>query len=73
MKKLFVFLLVLFLFIGNGCASTKDNFHKRKYHSESKRDYTEKRGLMLLDNTHLGINKYFYSKNNQKRIHKRKK
>jgi Fic family protein len=53
------------------CSSTKQNdFYKRKYHSESSKSYKEKKGLMLLNNTQLGRNKYMQSKEYQKKLKK---
>ena len=73
MKRLIIsILLCLVLF---SCASSKKNdFYKRKYQSENNKSYTEKRGLMLLNNTQIGRNKYMQSKNYQKTLkqsHKR--
>jgi hypothetical protein len=36
----------------------------------SKRAYSEKRGLMLLENTQLGKNKGYYSKHHRKKVSK---
>lgn len=73
--KRFLWILVVsvILIMGNGCASTKNPYYKKKTQTVRGRDYTENRGLMLLDNKQLGKNKYFYSKNNQRNIHRRKK
>ena len=50
-------LIVLVLSVASaGCASSK------------KKDYREKRGLMLLENTQLGRNKGYYSKHKAKTI-----
>jgi len=63
MKKLFIFLFILLLTFG--CASrNKNNFYSRKYPSENKKSYNEKRGLMILNNNYLGKNKALYSKHN---------
>lgn len=68
MKKFLLFITILLLIlIGNGCSTSKNAFEKKKYHSISKKDYKSKKGLMLLENTQLGRNKYYYSKSNQKR------
>ena len=69
-----MFLVILiFVLIGNGCVSTKNPYYKKKNQTLKGNDYKSNRGLMLLDNKQLGRNKYFYSKKNQKNIHKRKK
>ena len=60
----------MFLLIGNSCSSSRNAFEKKKYQTVKKKDYGEKRGLMLLENTQLGRNKQFYSKSNQKKINK---
>lgn len=74
MKRFWVFfVIVIFLLVGNGCASTKNPYYKKKSSTLSKRGYGANRGLMLLENTQLGRNKHFYSKSNQKKIRKRKK
>lgn len=54
MKKILIFIgIFLFILIGSSCSS-------------SKKSYSEKRGLMLLDNTQLDRNKAYYSKHNKK-------
>jgi hypothetical protein len=74
MKRFWLLLVVVvFLLVGNGCATSKNPYYKKKHQTVKGRDYREKRGLMLLENTQLGRNKYFYSKQNQKNIRKRKK
>ena len=59
MRKLFISVIVLLLLDAAfaGCASKKKN-------------YSEKRGLMLLENTQLGRNKGYYSKHRTKQIDK---
>ena len=59
MRKLFIAVLILLLFAvaSAGCASAKKN-------------YNEKRGLMLLENTQLGRNKGYYSKHKSKKLDK---
>jgi hypothetical protein len=56
-KLLIVLLLVLSALILCGCATS------RQY-----KDYRELKGLMLLENEQHARNKYFYSKNNQKKL-----
>lgn len=59
--RYFIFTIVLFLL---SCAPQKHYVSKpvkKKHHSEM-------RGLMLLENTQLGRNKYFWSHANQRRI-----
>ena len=74
MKKFLIFFLMfLFILVGSSCSSSKKAFDKKRTHSISGKDYKANRGLMLLENTQLGRNKYFYSKNNQKKIRTRKK
>ena len=74
MKRFLVFFVVfLLLLLGDSCSSSKNTFYKKKYQTVKKKDYGEKRGLMLLENTQIGRNKYFYSKSNQKKIKSRKK
>ena len=65
MKK---YLIILFLFLMMGSCSTtsKNPFYQKKYHTETKKSYKTKRGLMLLENSQLGRNKALYSKQNQK-------
>ena len=59
MRKLFISVLILSLLAAadSGCASRKKN-------------YNEKRGLMLLESTQLGRNKGYYSKHKAKKIDK---
>ena len=58
MKRFWVFfVIVIFLLIGNGCASEK-------------KAYNEKRGLMLLENTQLGRNKEYNSKHYRRTLNK---
>jgi ABC-type phosphate/phosphonate transport system substrate-binding protein len=58
MKKILLTLLLLILLILLcGCATS------RQY-----KNYSELRGLMLLENEQHARNKYFYSKNNQKKL-----
>jgi hypothetical protein len=61
MKKLFIILILL---LTVGCSSTKNDFYKRKYPTETKKSYKEKRGLMILNSTYLGRNKEYNSKHN---------
>jgi len=51
-----------------GCSSSSKSFYKRKHPTENTRSYSEKRGLMILENTQLGRNKTLYSKHNVKAI-----
>jgi hypothetical protein len=55
MKRIVLILLVIFLMIFAGCAT------QRKAKAE-----VDLRGLMLLENTQLGINKVYHSKHYQK-------
>ena len=74
MKRFLVFIMILLLsMLIGGCSTSKKAFDKKRTHSISGKDYKANRGLMLLENTQLGRNKYFYSKNNQKKIRARKK
>ncbi len=74
MKKFWMFfIIVIFLLVGNGCASSKNSYYKKKHQIVKGKDYNSNRGLMLLESTQLGRNKYFYSKSNQKKIKSRKK
>lgn len=74
MKRLLcTFVIFVLIIIGNGCVSTKNTYYKKKTQTVKGKHYSEMRGLMLLDNKQLGRNKYFYSKNNQKKIRSRKK
>jgi uncharacterized protein YcfL len=59
MRKLFISVPILLLLAVavSGCASRKKNFN-------------EKRGLMLLESTQLGRNKSYYSKHKAKNIDK---
>ena len=59
MRKLFISVLILLLLAAAsaGCASGKKN-------------YSEKRGLMLLETTQLGRNKGYYSKHKAKKLDK---
>jgi hypothetical protein len=59
MRKLFISVLILLLLAVaiSGCASRKKN-------------YNEKRGLMLLESTQLGRNKGYYSKHKAKKADK---
>ena len=59
MRKLFISVLTLLLLAvaSAGCASGKKN-------------YREKRGLMLLETTQLGRNKGYYSKHKAKKLNK---
>ena len=59
MRKLFMSVLILLLLAVTfaGCASAKKN-------------YNEKRGLMLLESTQLGRNKGYYSKHKAKKSDK---
>jgi len=58
MKRFLMFIVVItFLLVGNGCASEK-------------KAYNEKKGLMLLENTYIGRNKYYNSKQNKERNNK---
>jgi len=52
-----VLVLMVLLVALAGCASSKKNYH-------------EKRGLMLLETTQLGRNKGYYSKHKAKNINK---
>ena len=66
MRNLIIIILCLIFF---GCVSSKQNdFYKRKYHTEDTKSYNEKKGLMLLDYTQLGRNKYMHSKEYQKKL-----
>lgn len=57
-RAIVIFLvLVILTGMGTGCES-------------SKRAYSEKRGLMLLENTQLGKNRGYYSKHHKKKINK---
>ena len=59
MRKLFISVIVVLLLdvAFAGCAAKK-------------KSYSEKRGLMLLENTQLGRNKGYYSKHRAKQIDK---
>jgi hypothetical protein len=60
MKRIIlIILLIIFSIIFGGCATKK-----------KARDYSEKRGLMLLENTELGRNKHFNSPKYQKTLKK---
>jgi len=56
MKRIIIFLLIILALILSGCATKK-----------KARDYNEKRGLMLLENTELKRNSYFNSREYQKK------
>ena len=53
-----------------GCASSSKSFYKKKHPTENTKSYTEKKGLMLLENSQLGRNKYMQSKSYSKMIKK---
>ena len=57
MRKMFTSVLILLLLAVAGCATGKKN-------------YSEKRGLMLLETTQLGRNKGYYSKHKAKKSDK---
>ena len=59
MIRLIIFVLALLMLtvVLAGCASGKKNYH-------------EKRGLMLLETTQLGRNKAYYSKHKAKKLNK---
>jgi hypothetical protein len=61
MKK---YIIIIFLFLLIGCAPTKTSFWNKKYPHETVKSYHSKRHLMLLPNTYLGRNKYFFSNHN---------
>jgi hypothetical protein len=56
-KLLITLLLMLLMCILCSCATSRQH-----------RDYGERRGLMLLENEEQPRNKYFYSKQNQKKL-----
>lgn len=58
-RTAYIILLIILALILSGCAT------KRKA-----RDYGEKRGLMLLENTELGRNKHYNSAKYQKTLKK---
>jgi len=68
---IFLLVLIIILFwLFTSCSSSKD-FWSRKYPRETHKSYKEKQHLMILQNTYLGRNKYFYSSHNTKlRTHK---
>lgn len=69
-KKIAKLLSILLIFFMVACSPSKEFWH-RKYPHETNSSLREKKGLMLLQNTYLGRNKYFYSAHNQKvRRHK---
>ena len=59
-------LLVILLVCLLSCSTTRTFWHK-KYPHETSQSLRAKKGLMLLQNTYIGRNRYFYSKNNTKR------
>ena len=62
MKKLFMILCILLIMVG--CASSKNDFWSRKYPTENRRSYREKKGLMILNSAYTGRNSEFNSKHN---------
>jgi hypothetical protein len=58
-KSILILIVLIFTIIFSGCATKK-----------KARDYGEKRGLMLLENTELGRNKHFNSAKYQKTLKK---
>jgi hypothetical protein len=64
MKKWIIILFMFFLSIN--CSTPKSTFFNKKHPTENRNSYTEKRNLMLLQNTQLGRNKALYSKHNIK-------
>jgi uncharacterized protein YceK len=67
-RTAYIILLIILALILSGCATKK-----------KARDYNEKRGLMLLENTQLGRNKHYNStkyqktlRNNYKKFHKKR-
>lgn len=66
MKRVCIIILLLLTF---SCAPIKKtDYYKRKHKTENTNSYTEKRGLMLLENSQLGRNKYMQSKGYQKKL-----
>jgi DMSO reductase anchor subunit len=61
--------LIIFLFFIS-CASPQKQFYNRKYPHETRKSYSEKRGLMLLNNSQLGRNKYGASPRYQSKLKK---
>jgi hypothetical protein len=64
-KKYILFILLILLV---GCAPSSKSFYKKKHPTENTKSYSEKRGLMLLENTQMGRNKYMQSKNYNKTL-----
>jgi hypothetical protein len=62
--------IVLFIGLLFSCSPAR-HFWSRKYPHENTRSIRAKSGLMILQNTYLGRNKYFYSPHNT-RIRKHK-
>ena len=48
-----------------GCAPSNKSFFSRKYPTETRKSYSEKRGLMILKSEYLGRNKAIYSRHNR--------
>jgi predicted type IV restriction endonuclease len=61
-KRILILLFAIFLLVN--CSSSKNTFYDRKYPTESKKSYHEKRGLMILNNTSMKRNNALYSKHN---------
>jgi hypothetical protein len=64
-------LYILIILLLSSCASPykkfKKDFYSRKYPKENTRSYKEKKGLMLLPNTSLDLNKKFKKKHKHDR------
>jgi hypothetical protein len=63
-------ILGLTIFLLLSCSTPEKSFYKKKHPRETHRGYKEKRGLMLLDNTKLGRNKYINSSRYQSKLKK---
>ena len=53
-----------------GCVSPSKAFYKKRHPKENTRSLNEKRGLMLLENSQIGRNKYMVSKSYSKKLKK---
>jgi hypothetical protein len=72
--KLFKYILIVVLTVLISCTSVKKDFYNRKHPKETRNSYSEKKGLMLLNNNQLGRNKYIASQryqNKLKKVHKK--
>jgi hypothetical protein len=63
MKKIFIILCILITICG--CYSRKESFYSRKYPTETRKSYHEKKGLMILSNTYMGRNGAINSRHNK--------